>query len=92
MGDYWDRDHSDKFPRYVDRIDSLGKRTGWRDRDSEGFTRSALLALRLFGGLDRARLLAQMRERGHDDRALQRLNRLIDKTYKEQGPHPESQR
>lgn len=89
MGNYWDMDHSDKIRRFIDRIDNLGRRSGWRDRDSEGYARNELLGLRVHGGLDRARLLAEMQKRGHDERALQRLNRLIDKTYKEQGPHPE---
>ena len=57
----------------------------------KGYTRSILLRLRVHGGLDRAALLAEMRERGHAEGALQRLDGLIDKTYKESGPHPEAQ-
>ena len=85
-------DHSRKIERFVDHIHDLGLRSGWRDRESEGVTRSRLLGLRVHGGLDRVALLAEMSERGHDERALKRLDRLIDKTYKEPGPHPESRR
>lgn len=87
MGNFWDRDHSDKWGRFIDSIDDP---SGWRDRDSEGYTRNALLGLRVHGGLQRAGLLAEMRERGHGEQALQRLDRLIDKTYEEPGLHPEA--
>ena len=85
-------DHSDKVSRFIERIHNLGLPSGWRGRNAEGYTRNELLGLRVHGGLDRAGLLAEMRKRGHDEDALKRLNRLIDKTYREPGPHPETGR
>ena len=89
MARYSELDHSSKLPQYTDIIDHLGQVSGWRDRDSEGRTRHYLLALRGHGLLDRQTLLSAMRGRGHDEVALQRLDRLVDKTYREPGPYPE---
>jgi hypothetical protein len=83
-----DIDRSGTMQRYIEIIHDLGLRAGWQDRDGEGRTRNYLLGLRVGGALDRQALLAEMRARGHDDVAVRRLDRLIDKTYREPGAHP----
>jgi len=64
------------------RIHALGQH-GWCDRHGEGSIRSILVGLRYQGLLDRKAVLADMRARSHDGEARQRLDRFIDKTYRE---------
>jgi hypothetical protein len=63
--------------RTLDRIHFLGEK-GWRDHHAEGTVRNMIHALHRLGKLDREALLEDMRERGHDERALRRLDWIID--------------
>lgn len=63
--------------RTLDRIHFLGE-NGWRDRHAEGTVRNMIHALHRLGELQREALLEDMRERGHDERALRRLDWIID--------------
>lgn len=79
----------DPVTRGYDQVHHLGEH-GWRDLDSEGRVRHVLLGLRVQGLLNRKALLTAMASRGHGTDALQRLDRLVDKTYREPGPNPET--
>src|SRR5690349_10017181 len=79
---------TDPLERAYDFIDRYGYR-GWRDREAEGRVRDQIVGLWFGGLLEREKLLAEMRSRGHDEAELRRLSELVDKVYAyDYGPRP----
>ncbi|MFI7742538.1 hypothetical protein [Kocuria rhizosphaericola] len=74
----------DPYQRALDFIDNLGGRD-WRDREAQGRVRWMLGGLQHQGLLDRDSLKAEMKARGYDAEALQRLDDLVDKSLRDMG-------
>lgn len=72
------------YEQAIDGIDRWA-RYDWQNRDGEARLRTILLGLRSRGLLDGKALMADMKQRGHDGRALKLLNQLIEKAYREAG-------
>lgn len=73
--------------RSLDQLHAVGQKH-WADNDGQGRANHILAGLRHRQLLDRQRVIDDMRARGHDERSLDRLGKMIDSLDQLLAPGP----